>query len=216
MPADLAPFVEHTLLRPDATAAEIATLCAEAVAHRLHAVCVNPYRVPAAVAGVRDSAVVVCAVVGFPFGAAHGEVKAAEAARAVAERAAEIDMVVNLGALADGAFDVVAADIAAVRSAVPHAVLKVILETAALTPEQLRSAVGIAAGEGAEFVKTSTGYHPAGGARVADVAAMRDALAGRPVGIKASGGVRTVEFARELIAAGATRLGTSSGVALVS
>lgn len=216
MPADLAPFIEHTLLAPDASADRIDRLCAEAVEYGLHAVCVNPYWVRRAAGAVAGSRVAVCAVAGFPFGASPGEVKAREAALAVAEGAGEVDMVVNLGAVKSGDPDTVRADIASVRAAVEAAVLKVIIEAAALTPSELTQVVGLASEAGADFVKTSTGYHPAGGARVADVAAMRAARAGRPLGIKASGGVRTVGFARELIAAGATRLGTSSGVALVS
>jgi deoxyribose-phosphate aldolase len=222
MPADLAPFIEHTLLTPDAAAAEIDRLCAEAVEHGLRAVCVNPYWVRRAASAVRDSPVRVCAVAGFPFGASHREIKAAEASLAVSEGADEIDMVVNLGALKTGDLVEVGADIKVVRAAVRGAVLKVIIEVAVLTEAELISVVGLAADAGADLVKTSTGYHPSGGATVAAVSAMRTALAGRGpgvngiLGIKASGGVRTVEFARTLIAAGATRLGTSSGVALVS
>ena len=216
MPGDLAPFIEHTLLKPDACAVEVDRLCAEAVQHRLHAVCVNPFWVGRAVSVVDGSSVAVCSVVGFPFGASHGEIKAAEAARAVSEGATEIDMVVNLGAVKSDDPAAVTADIGAVRASAPAAVLKVIIEAAALTAAELSLVVGLSADAGADFVKTSTGYHPAGGATVADVSAMRAALAGRALGIKASGGVRTVEFARELVAAGATRLGTSSGVALVS
>jgi deoxyribose-phosphate aldolase len=216
MPADLAPFIEHTLLTPDATAAEIDRLCAEAVEHGLRAVCVNSYRVGRAASAVCDSPVRVCAVAGFPFGASHGKIKAAEASLAVSEGADEIDMVVNLGALKTGDLVEVGADIKAVRAAVRGAVLKVIIEVAALTEAELISVVGLAADAGADLVKTSTGYHPSGGATVAAVSAMRTALAGRGLGIKAAGGIRTVELARELIAAGATRLGTSSGVALVS
>jgi deoxyribose-phosphate aldolase len=216
MPADLARFIEHTLLKPDATVAEIDRLCSEAVEHGLRAVCVNPYWVRRAASMVDGSSVAVCVVAGFPFGASCGEVKAAEAALAVSEGAAEVDMVVNLGAVKSGDPAAVEADIEAVRASVRGAVLKVIIEAAALTGPELALVVGLAAAAGADLVKTSTGYHPAGGATLAQVSAMRAALAGRPLGIKASGGVRTVEFARELIAAGATRLGTSSGVALVS
>jgi deoxyribose-phosphate aldolase len=216
VPADLAPYIQHTLLAPDATAEAIDRLCAEAVGLGLHAVCVNPYRVGRAVAGTAGSPVVVCSVVGFPFGASHPQAAVTEAAVALAEGAAEIDMVINVGALKDGEHGTVEAGISAVRGAVHRGLLKVIIEAAALTPDELRAAVDLSARAGADLVKTSTGYHPAGGATVADVAAMRAALDGRPLGIKASGGVRAVAFARELIAAGATRLGTSSGVALAS
>ncbi|AWN49038.1 deoxyribose-phosphate aldolase [Methylobacterium terrae] len=213
MPA-LAGLIDHTLLRADATAAEIRRLCEEALAHRFKAVCVNPVHVGPVAEILAGSDVAPCAVVGFPLGASMPQDKAAEAAGAVARGAAEIDMVIALGALKEGRTDAVRADIAAVRAACAGRVLKVIIETCLLDDAQKRLACTLAAEAGADFVKTSTGFST-GGATVADVALMR-ATVGDALGVKASGGVRSLEVARALVAAGATRLGTSSGVALVT
>jgi deoxyribose-phosphate aldolase len=209
-------MIDHTLLRPDAVAPDVERLCEVAAGYRFKAVCVNPYWVRLSRRLLADSPVLVCSVVGFPFGAARAEVTATEAARAVDDGAHEIDMVLNLGALRGGDLAAAEAGVSAVRAATEGRVLKVILEAAALTPDELARAVELAADAGADLVKTSTGYHPAGGARVADVALMHSTLAGRPVGIKASGGVRSREFALELVDAGATRLGASASVALVT
>lgn len=210
----LAGLIDHTLLRADATSGEIRRLCEEALAHRFKAVCVNPVHVGLAAEILAGSEVAACSVVGFPLGASRPEDKAAEAAGAVARGAAEIDMVVALGALKEGRHDAVRADIAAVRAACAGRVLKVIIETCLLDDAQKRLACTLAAEAGADFVKTSTGFST-GGATVADVALMR-ATVGDALGVKASGGVRSLEVARALVAAGATRLGTSSGVALVT
>ncbi len=210
----LARLIDHTLLRSDATSAEVRRLCEEALAHRFAAVCVNPVHVGRVADILAGSDVAPCSVAGFPLGAVPPEDKAAEAAGAVRCGAAEIDMVIALGALKDGDHAVVRADIAAVRAACREQVLKVIIETCLLDAAEMRLACTLAVEAGADFVKTSTGFST-GGATVADVALMR-ATVGDAVGVKASGGVRSLEAARALIAAGATRLGTSSGVALVT
>ncbi|KMO41198.1 deoxyribose-phosphate aldolase [Methylobacterium variabile] len=210
----LASLIDHTLLRADATAAEVRRLCEEALEHRFKAVCVNPVHVGLVAEILAGSDVAACSVVGFPLGAVPPEDKAAEAAGAVRRGAAEIDMVIALGALKEGRHDAVRADVAAVRAACREQVLKVIIETCLLDDAQKRLACTLAAEAGADFVKTSTGFST-GGATVADVGLMR-ATVGDAVGVKASGGVRSLETARALVAAGATRLGTSSGVALVT
>jgi deoxyribose-phosphate aldolase len=212
--AGLAGLIDHTLLRADATAAEVERLCEEALEHRFKAVCVNPVHVGLVAGILADSGVAPCSVVGFPLGASMPEDKAAEAAGAVRRGADEIDMVIALGALKEGNHAAVRADIAAVRAACRGRILKVIIETCLLDDAQKRLACTLAVEAGADFVKTSTGFS-AGGATLADVALMR-ATVGDSVGVKASGGVRSLEVARALVEAGATRLGTSSGVALVT
>ncbi|WP_028937566.1 deoxyribose-phosphate aldolase [Pseudonocardia spinosispora] len=215
MASALASLIDHTLLKPEATADEVGRLCTEAVTHEFKAVCVNPYWVPRAAELLANSSVALCAVASFPFGCSRTEAKSAEAALAVREGADEVDMVINLGALKSGELDVVEADIRAVRDATAGRVLKVIIEAAALEADELVSVVELCAAAEVDFVKTSTGYHAAGGARVADVVAIKKALDGREIGIKASGGIRDYAFALALIEAGATRLGASSGVSLV-
>jgi len=207
--AQLAALVDHTLLKPEATDADVAALVAEAVELGVYAVCVSPSMVPAAVesAGVR-----VAAVAGFPSGKHVSAVKAHEAAHAVASGASEIDMVIDVGAALAGALDAVRSDIEAVRVAVPEAVLKVIVESAALLSladgRTLAAVCRAAEDAGADFVKTSTGFHPAGGASVRAVALMAEAVGGR-LGVKASGGIRTADDAVAMLDAGATRLGLS-------
>jgi len=213
-PAELAPLIDHTLLKADATAAELRRYCAEAREHHFCSVCVNPANVALVAAELRGSGVKACSVVGFPLGATTPESKAAETANAVRDGADEIDMVINIGALKDGRLDAVRDDIAAVRAACPGKVLKVIIETCLLTDDEKRTACRLAAEAGADFVKTSTGFST-GGATVADVALMRAAVGGA-LGVKASGGVRNWDAAIALIDAGATRIGASSGVALVT
>ena len=211
----LAAMIDHTLLKPDATPAQIQRLCAEAVQHGFWAVCVNPAYVRLAAGLVAGSAVRVCAVAGFPLGASVTEVKAHEARRAIADGAREIDMVLNIGALKAGDLDAVQADIAGVV-AVCHqagAICKVILETGYLTGEEKVAACRRAVAAGADFVKTSTGFGP-GGATAADVALMRAAV-GPAVGVKAAGGIRTYQAAREMVAAGANRIGASASVQIV-
>jgi deoxyribose-phosphate aldolase len=204
----VAALVDHTLLKPEASAADVAAVAAEGAALGVCAVCVSPSMVPhATTAGVR-----VAAVAGFPSGKHLPEVKAREAALAVACGASEIDMVIDIGAAVAGDVDAVRSEIAAVRAAVPTAVLKVIVESAALltlADEQLLADVCRAAEDAdADFVKTSTGFHPAGGASIAAVALMADTVGGR-LGVKASGGIRTAADALAMLDAGATRLGLS-------
>ncbi len=200
-----AGIVDHTLLKPEATAEQVAALVAEAQDLGAYSVCVSPSQLP--LTGTGD--VKVAAVCGFPSGAHHAEVKAAEAARSVTDGADEIDMVINLALATTAQFDAVRAEIAAVRAAAPApVVLKVIIESAALTDEQIVAVCQAAEAAGADFVKTSTGFHPAGGASAHAVALMSQTVGGR-LGVKASGGIRTTEAALEMIAAGATRLGLS-------
>jgi len=214
--ADLAGFIDHTLLRADATLAEIDQLCDEALRFRFATVCVNGVHVRRCAEILQGSGVGVSAVVGFPLGAMAPEVKVYEARRALEDGACEIDMVINVGALKSGDDAFVRRDVAGVAE-VSHrlgAKLKVILETALLTdPEKVR-ACDAAKAAGADFVKTSTGFSK-GGATVEDVALMRRAV-GPTLGIKAAGGVRTALDARKLVEAGATRLGASASVAIVS
>ncbi|WP_343600818.1 deoxyribose-phosphate aldolase [Mycobacterium sp.] len=203
----VAALVDHTLLTPEATPADVSAVVAEARELGVCAVCVSPSMVPAAVGagGVR-----VAAVAGFPSGKHRPQIKAREAALAVADGASEIDMVIDIGAALAGDVDAVRSDIAAVRAAVPAAVLKVIVESAVLLPAGTTLADVCRAAEdaGADFVKTSTGFHPAGGATVAAVALMAGAVGGR-LGVKASGGIRTAADAIAMLDAGATRLGLS-------
>ncbi len=211
----LAAMIDHTLLKPDATAAQVRALCAEAVRYGFCSVCVNPANVRLAAECVRGSQVRVCSVIGFPLGAHTTEIKAREAERAIADGAQEVDMVLNIGALKGGALDVVRQDVAAVAQ-VAHAagaICKVILETGCLSDAEKVAACRLAVNAGADFVKTSTGFGP-GGATEADVALMR-ATVGPKIGVKASGGIRTYEVARAMIAAGATRIGASASVQIV-
>ena len=207
----VAALVDHTLLKPEATAADVAALVDEAADLGVYAVCVSPSMVEAAVAH-RPAGPLVAAVAGFPSGKHSSEIKAAEAALAVAAGAAEIDMVIDVGAALAGDFAGVRADIAAVRNAIPGAVLKVIIESAALMSlsdaDTVVAVCRAAADAGADFVKTSTGFHPAGGASVPAVSLMAATVGGR-LGVKASGGIRTAADARALLDAGATRLGLS-------
>lgn len=208
--AQLAAFVDHTLLKPEATEADVAALVAEAAELGVYAVCVSPSMVPVAVragAGVR-----VASVAGFPSGKHLPAVKAHEAALAVASGATEIDMVIDVGAALSGNIDAVRSDVRAVRSAIGGAVLKVIVESAALlalADEATLARVCRASEDaGADFVKTSTGFHPAGGASVRAVALMAETVGGR-LGVKASGGIRSSADALAMLDAGATRLGLS-------
>jgi deoxyribose-phosphate aldolase len=206
----LAALIDHTLLKPEATPADVAALVAEAAELGVYAVCVSPSMVPVAAqaGGVR-----VAAVAGFPSGKHVSAVKAQEAARAVASGASEIDMVVDVGAALAGEIDEVRSDIEAVRAAVPGAVLKVIVESAVLLSQgdarTLAAACRAAEDAGADFVKTSTGFHPAGGASLPAVALMAKTVGGR-LGVKASGGIRTAADAVAMLDAGATRLGLSA------
>ena len=216
VPVDLAAYIDHTLLRPDATAADIDRLCAEAREFGFASVCVNSYWVRRAAANLRGSSVKVASVIGFPFGATPPEIKAMEARRAIRDGASELDMVANVGALKSGEHAVVREDVAKVADACRESgvTLKVIIETAYLTDEEKVVASHIAKEAKAGFVKTSTGYGP-GGATVHDVLLMRETV-GPDMGVKASGGIRTREDVQDMIAAGATRIGASAGVQIVT
>ena len=213
--AQLAALVDHTLLKPEATDADVVALVAEGTELGVCAVCVSPSMVPTAVkasGAAGAGGVRVAAVAGFPSGKHVSEVKALEAARAVASGASEIDMVINVGAALAGDIDAVRRDIEAVRAATAGAVLKVIAESAVLlghaSPGTLADVCRAAEDAGADFVKTSTGFHPAGGASVRAVALMSETVGGR-LGVKASGGIRTAADAVAMLDAGATRLGLS-------
>ncbi|NDJ84830.1 MAG: deoxyribose-phosphate aldolase [Chloroflexi bacterium] len=213
--AEIGHIIDHTLLKPEATPQQIETLCQEARIHKFASVCVNPTYVPLAARMLPNSVVAVCTVIGFPLGATLSPVKAYEAQQAIALGASEVDMVLNIGALRAGDYETVFNDIAVVAE-VAHgedAVCKVILETALLTNEQKVAACQIAKLAGADFVKTSTGFG-GGGATTTDIALMREVV-GAEMGVKASGGVRTYEDAHAMVAAGATRIGASAGVAIV-
>lgn len=213
--ADIATVIDHTLLKPEATAADIRRLCAEAREWRFCSVCVNPYWVALAAAELQDSGVKICSVVGFPLGAAIPGIKLTEAANAMKDGATEIDMVLNIGELRGGDHNKVQDEIAMLASIVAPSgsILKVILETALLTDEQKELACRISQQAGAHFVKTSTGFGP-GGATVHDVSLMRRVV-GPGMGVKASGGIRTLDDFRAMIAAGASRVGASASVAIV-
>ncbi len=207
---DLAQMIDHTLLKPEATDIDVAGLVAEGVMLGVYSVCVSPSMLPIDAQGLP-----VAAVCGFPSGAHIPSVKAAEAAQAVADGASEIDMVINLGLAKAGDWASVEYDIASVRAAVPSpAVLKVIIESAVLTEEEIIVACRRAAAAGADFVKTSTGFHPAGGATVEAVRLMKSTVGDR-LQVKASGGIRTLAQAQAMIEAGATRLGLSATAAVL-
>ena len=209
---DWASFVDHTLLKPDATENDIRKLCQEAVQYKFASVCVNPSWVKKASEFLRGSDVPVCTVIGFPLGATLSDVKAFEARRAIFNGAREVDMVINIGALKSGDDCAVEADIRSVVEAAHenHVLCKVIIETALLTDEEKVRACLASKNAGADFVKTSTGFAK-GGATVEDVALMRRVV-GSNLGVKASGGVKGIADAKALVAAGATRIGASVGV----
>jgi deoxyribose-phosphate aldolase len=210
----VAQLVDHTLLKPEATSADVAALCADAGALGAFSVCVSPSKVQVA-AKALPPGVALATVCGFPSGAHEAGAKAAEAALSVEQGAEEVDMVINLGLVKDGDWAGVTADIAAVRAAVPApALLKVIIESAVLTDDEIVAACRAAEEAGADFVKTSTGFHPAGGASEAAVRLMTQTVGGR-LGVKASGGIRTTEQAVAMIRAGATRLGLSGTKAVL-
>ncbi len=209
--SEVAGMVDHTLLKPEATAAQVAALCDEARALGVLAVCVSPSMLP-----LDGTGLVVATVCGFPSGKHTSEVKALEAATAVAAGADEVDMVIDVGAAVAGEIDAVQSDIAAVRAAVPTpGVLKVIIESAALDDDTIVAVCRAAEAAGADFVKTSTGFHPAGGASAHAVRLMAETVGGR-LGVKASGGIRSTGTALEMVAAGATRLGLSGSAAVLA
>lgn len=209
----IARFIDHTLLKPKATRDAIIRLSDEGRRYQVAAVCVNGCWVELCAERLRGSGVGVAAVVGFPLGAMSSAAKAAEARIAVGAGATEVDMVMGLGQAIAGDWDYVTEDIRAVVDAAGGALVKVILETVALAPADVSKAAIVARDAGAQFVKTSTGFHPAGGATVEAVASMRQAV-GPVAGVKASGGIRTIEAAMRMLAAGANRIGTSSTAAL--
>jgi len=211
----IAALIDHTLLRPDATAADIRKLCEEARQYSFASVCVNPYWVPLAASALAGSSVKVCTVVGFPLGANSTAIKVAETKEAVQAGALEIDMVLNIGELRGGNHDAVRQDIQAVTGAAHqgNAIVKVIIETALLDDQQKAVACTLAKSAGAEFVKTSTGFSTHG-ATTHDVALMRKTV-GPDMGVKASGGIRTLEDLKNMVSAGATRIGASAGVKIV-
>jgi deoxyribose-phosphate aldolase len=212
--AELARTIDHTILRADATRADVAAVCREAREHGFFSVCVNPVHVPDVAAALAGSAVATCAVVGFPLGATPSALKAAEARVVVAAGAHEVDMVIDVGALKEGREDQVRTDIATVRAACGPALLKVIIETCLLSDAEKETACRLAVAAGADFVKTSTGFGKAG-ATAGDVALMRRVV-GPDIGVKASGGIRTREDALRMLAAGASRIGASASVAIVT
>lgn len=205
-------MIDHTLLKPDATKDQVAQLCYEAKKHSFASVCVNPSYVKLCADLLKDSDVLVCTVIGFPLGATSTESKAFEAQKAIRDGAAEVDMVINVGALKSRDYERVECDIAAVARAVHAggAILKVIIEAALLTDEEKVAACQLAKVARANFVKTSTGFGP-GGATAEDVALMRRVV-GPGMGVKASGGIRSYEDAKKMIAAGASRIGASASV----
>lgn len=214
---EMSAMIDHTLLKPTASGEDMVLLCREATEHSFAAVCVNSFYVPLACKLLNGSGVRVCAVAGFPLGADSTAVKAFAAADAVRSGAAEVDMVLNIGAMKEGRHHVVLEDIKAVVSAVKAVdlgtVVKVIIETCYLNEAEKITACRLARDAGAGFVKTSTGFGD-GGATVADVALMRNTV-GPEMGVKASGGIKTAAQALAMVAAGANRVGTSSGVAIV-
>ena len=210
----LAKYIDHTLLKTDAQRADVAKLIEEAKAYHFASVCVSPIWVSYVSEALRDTGIKTCTVIGFPQGATLSAVKAFETKQAVADGADEVDMVIAVGKLKDGDDAYVKADIeAVVRAARGKALTKVIIETCLLTDEEKRRACLLAKEAGADFVKTSTGFST-GGATAADVRLMRESV-GETMGVKAAGGIRSRADAEAMLAAGATRLGTSSGVKIV-
>ena len=211
---ELAKYIDHTLLKTDAQRADVAKLIEEAKAYHFASVCVSPIWVSYVSEALRDTGVKTCTVIGFPQGATPSAVKAFETKQAIADGADEVDMVIAVGRLKDGEDAYVKADIEAVfQAARGKALTKVIIETCLLTDEEKRRACLLAKEAGADFVKTSTGF-AAGGATAADVKLMRESV-GEAMGVKAAGGIRSRADAETMLAAGATRLGTSSGVKIV-
>ena len=211
----LAGLIDHTLLKPDGTYEQIATLCTEAAKYRFASVCVNASNVKLCAELLESSGIPVCTVVGFPLGATSTEAKVFEALQAIQDGASEVDMVINIGALKSRDYEFVEKDIASVARAshAGSAILKVIIEAALLTDEEKEVACQLAKAAGADFVKTSTGFGP-GGATVEDVALMRRVV-GPTLGVKAAGGIRSYATARKMIAAGASRIGASSSLKIV-
>lgn len=212
--SNIAKYIDHTLLKPDATEEQIKRICNEALEHGFCSVCVNPSRVELVSKQLSGSDINTCCVIGFPLGATLSSVKAFEAASVIELGANEIDMIMNIGAAKDGNWELVESDIRSVVDAVHgKAAVKVIIETCLLTDAEKERSCKCAMAAGADYVKTSTGFS-SGGATVKDVALMRS-IVGSNMGVKASGGIRTREDAEKLMAAGASRLGTSNGILLI-
>lgn len=213
--SSLAKYIDHTLLKPEATRQQIQEICTQAKKYGFHSVCVNPVWVKEAFKQVKNSNVKVCTVVGFPLGATTSEVKAFETKNAIKNGASEIDMVISIGKLKDGQYSEVQDDIqAVVEEAQEKAIVKVIIETCLLTREEKVKACEIAVKAGADFVKTSTGFSSSG-ATIEDVRLMRKVV-GPNIGVKAAGGIRDKDTALKMIEAGASRIGASSSVAIVT
>ncbi|MEO3939597.1 deoxyribose-phosphate aldolase [Paenarthrobacter nicotinovorans] len=214
-PANIASYIDHTLLKPEASEADVLKVCAEAIEYRFKSVCVNPVWVKTVTKALKGSGVLTCSVIGFPLGATPTDVKSFEARGAVLDGADEIDMVINMASARANDKGALVDDIKAVAETVHagEAILKVIIETSMLNDEQKVIACEAAVEAGADFVKTSTGFN-GGGATVEDVTLMRKTV-GPDIGVKASGGVRSLADAQAMIAAGATRIGASSGIAIV-
>jgi deoxyribose-phosphate aldolase len=210
---DIARIIDHTLLRADATVSDIERLCQEAARYGFCSVCVNPYFVEKARAFLVGTGARVCTVIGFPLGMGLTSVKVYEARACVEAGAEELDIVMNIGATKAGLWDEVRKDLSEIVSATDGLVHKVIIETCYLTADEKKAAAEAVLSSGAQFVKTSTGYGP-GGATVEDVRLIKS-IVGDRAGIKASGGIKTLGQVREMVEAGATRIGTSSGVAIV-
>ena len=218
---ELAKMIDHTILKANATQSDIEKLCEEAKEYNFASVCVNPYWVPLASNLLKNSTVKVCTVIGFPLGATSSESKAYETEIAILQGADEVDMVINVGAMKNNQTDIVEKDILAVVNSArqtgkdqnKNITVKIILETCYLTKDEIKNACLCAKNAGADFVKTSTGFGT-GGATVEDVKLMKETL-GSSMEVKASGGIRDYETAIKMIEAGATRLGTSSGIAIV-
>lgn len=211
---DIARMIDHTLLAPNASSEDIRRLCREAAENDFASVCIQPCYVPLAAECLKGSRAKVCTVIGFPLGVNCTEIKAAEAAKAVADGADEVDMVLNRSLVADGRWDEVQKDIEAVVAAAKGRLVKVILEATDLQPDELAEAARTAVTAGADFVKTSTGF-VGGGARVEDIRIMKEAVGDRAQ-IKASGGIHSYDEAMAMIAAGATRIGASAGLAILA
>ena len=212
---NLAGMIDHTALKAETSRAQIETLCKEALEYKFASVCVNPTNVALAAELLKsDDAVKVCTVIGFPLGANTPEVKAFETKDAIQNGATEIDMVLNIGALKDGDLELVERDIRAVVEAANGTLVKVIFENCLLTKEEIKTAAELSVKAGANFVKTSTGFST-GGATVEDIRLMRETV-GPDIGVKASGGVRDFEGAKAMIDAGASRIGASAGIAIVT
>lgn len=214
MTQNYAGMIDHTLLKAESTKAQVEQICAEAKQYGFASVCVNPTWVKFSADQLAGTAVKVCTVIGFPLGATTSAVKAFETKDAIANGAGEIDMVINIGALKDGNFDLVREDIKAVVDAANGTLVKVIIESCLLTDEEKVKACELAVEAGADFVKTSTGFST-GGATAEDIALMRKTV-GPEIGVKASGGVRSLEDMQLMVENGATRIGASSGVAIMN